>query len=556
MSFLPIVERELRIAARSPATYWGRVFAAVVLLAVWGWMLLVSNGSSANVGREAFPVLGVLAMLFCLLNGALATADRLSREKREGTLGLLFLTELTAADVVLGKMASASVRGIFSLLAILPVIGLPLLMGGVTGGEFLRVALVLLGTLFFTLGVGLLVSALARETVAAVGGALTLVVLLTGVFPLLRGILWTVTRSNALDSLLFFPSPFYAYAQAFDPAFGTAGGPAHYRESLLTILAIGAGCLGAACWLLPRVQTQQDRSLAGSLGTLWRWARLGDRAGRVRERGRLLAHDPYEWVVTRDRFGQATIAGVLCLFLAVWVCCYVLACRTQTNWTLATTLYVPFGIHLILKIQIAVAATRPLHADRASGALELLLCTPVAPASVLRGFNRALQRQLWGIFGVISVMTGGMIGLIQRQDRNIMDGPERLMAVGVMLTGFGLLVLDAWAIRWAAAWRSLSCRNYSRALLGTVGAVLGLPWLILLLFILTTMSNKAWGEHTLRDFWARWVVVGVLNDILLVAWIKRRLIHRLREWVAGVEPGVPQEVGGSPAASVVMSNLL
>ena len=35
MTFLPIVERELRVAARRPGTYWTRWFAAMGMISVW-----------------------------------------------------------------------------------------------------------------------------------------------------------------------------------------------------------------------------------------------------------------------------------------------------------------------------------------------------------------------------------------------------------------------------------------------------------------------------------------------------------------------------------------
>ena len=50
-----------------------------------------------------FTVLNAIAFIFCLLAGVFLTADCLSEEKREGTLGLLFLTSLKGYDVVLGK---------------------------------------------------------------------------------------------------------------------------------------------------------------------------------------------------------------------------------------------------------------------------------------------------------------------------------------------------------------------------------------------------------------------------------------------------------------------
>src|SRR5436190_11229757 len=166
MTVLPIVGRELRVAARRPGTYWLRVTAAFVAIAVFGWMLLTllrDQVPSAVHGRYLFRTLFGFAFGYCLFIGARLTADCLSEEKRDGTLGLLFLTDLKGYDVVLGKLAASSVDSIYALLAILPVISLPVQLGGVSAGELWQSALVLLNTIFFSLAVGLLVSTLSRN---------------------------------------------------------------------------------------------------------------------------------------------------------------------------------------------------------------------------------------------------------------------------------------------------------------------------------------------------------------------------------------------------------
>ncbi len=166
MTVLPIVERELRVAARRPGTYWLRVTAAFVAIAVFGWMLLTllrDDVPSAAHGRYLFRALFGLAFAYCLFIGAWLTADCLSEEKRNGTLGLLFLTDLKGYDVVLGKLAATSVNSLYALLAILPVISLPVQLGGVTASELWQSALVLLNTIFFSLAAGIFVSTLSRD---------------------------------------------------------------------------------------------------------------------------------------------------------------------------------------------------------------------------------------------------------------------------------------------------------------------------------------------------------------------------------------------------------
>src|SRR5437879_9073179 len=148
MTFLPIVDRELRVAARRRATYWMRAVAALGAIVIGAFMYVVNRqGAPHEFGKSLFTVLSTLSIVYCLISGVRSTADCLSEEKREGTFGLLFLTDLKGYDVVFGKLAATSLNGFLCLLAMFPVLAVPLLMGGITNGEFWRMVLVLVDTL-------------------------------------------------------------------------------------------------------------------------------------------------------------------------------------------------------------------------------------------------------------------------------------------------------------------------------------------------------------------------------------------------------------------------
>src|SRR5438874_487684 len=184
MNPLPLLERELRVGARRSSSFRIRFFGAAGILLVW-LVLLISDHRSSLSQRSfhLFMALSVLTLGFCLLAGIFLTADCLSEEKREGTLGLLFLTDLKSYDVVLGKLLATSLQSFYGLLAIFPILALPLMMGGVTGPEFWRVILVLVVTMFLSLNLGLFVSALAREARQAMGAAFFGILLLAGILP-------------------------------------------------------------------------------------------------------------------------------------------------------------------------------------------------------------------------------------------------------------------------------------------------------------------------------------------------------------------------------------
>src|SRR5579859_5495214 len=171
MTFLPIVTRELRVASRRGGTYWQRAGAGLGVLLMGTWLYVVmENQSPKQLSAYLFGALTAGALFYSLLSGLRATADCLSEEKREGTLGLLFLTDLKGYDVILGKLSATSLNSIYGLLAMLPILALSLMLGGVTPGEFWRMALALANLLFFSLCAGIWVSPRSQSERNAVTG--------------------------------------------------------------------------------------------------------------------------------------------------------------------------------------------------------------------------------------------------------------------------------------------------------------------------------------------------------------------------------------------------
>jgi ABC-type transport system involved in multi-copper enzyme maturation permease subunit len=234
MAWLPIVGRELRVASRRRATYWLR--SLLVLGGCVLWMGLLATGSHAwapgRAGQTLFTCVGILAFAFCLLAGVFLTSDCLSQERREGTLGLLFLTDLKSYDVVCGKLAAASLAAFFGLLSLFPILALPILIGGVTFGDFARVALVLMNTLLWSLCLGVMVSAICREVRHALSVALLLVIVLAGGVPLF----WQVAfgwRSGLVQLMwLNWLSPGWSLFCAFD---NTSFGARQFWQALGTV---------------------------------------------------------------------------------------------------------------------------------------------------------------------------------------------------------------------------------------------------------------------------------------------------------------------------------
>src|SRR5262245_8180763 len=188
MNLFPMVDRELRTAARKSKTYWGRSRMALVAMVAAAWVFLQFDPllTPALLGARVFQVLTYIAYLMTILAAVGLAADSISSEKREGTLGFLFLTTLKPFEVVTGKLAAKSLTALYDLLALLPIFALPILVGGVGLADVFRLALLLLNSLFFGLSLAMLVPALSWDERQALGLS-TLVFLVLAVFPVVLG---------------------------------------------------------------------------------------------------------------------------------------------------------------------------------------------------------------------------------------------------------------------------------------------------------------------------------------------------------------------------------
>ena len=157
------MQRELREGARRPVNHRLRFLSAGVgTLLLWN-VVANSDKPSDQLGGWLFADLHTLLLgLIALIVPAL-TADGIAREKREGTLGLLFLTPLSAGGIVTGKALAQGLRAFTLWLAVLPILTIPFMTGGVTWFDAGSAVSLEFCAMVLCLAAGLLASSLARE---------------------------------------------------------------------------------------------------------------------------------------------------------------------------------------------------------------------------------------------------------------------------------------------------------------------------------------------------------------------------------------------------------
>jgi ABC-type transport system involved in multi-copper enzyme maturation permease subunit len=166
MNIFPIIIRELRAEARHPANYAIRTFGATILTAFLAFFLLDQDNTQS--GGNAFRALTLIIFCAIWMVVPLLTADCLSREKREGTLGLLFLTPLKPIEIVLGKGTIHAIRSLTLLMAGIPILAIPFVLGGITRANVFWSLLLNLASVLMALAAGLLASSLCRQWTRAI----------------------------------------------------------------------------------------------------------------------------------------------------------------------------------------------------------------------------------------------------------------------------------------------------------------------------------------------------------------------------------------------------
>lgn len=530
MTFLPIVERELRVAARRRGTYWSRTVIALAVVGIGMWIYLMArNESPAEVSIGMFIGLTIVTALFCLFAGVQTTSDCLSEEKRDGTLGLLFLTDLRGYDVVAGKLVAGSLNTFYGLLATLPMLAIPLLMGGVTGGEFWRVTLVLVNTLFFSLACGMFGSVLSKAARSGVFLCLLLVILFAGLLPLTAVIIAASTNlvHDPLElAVLFVPSPGYGFTLAFEQNY--KGAQAGFWLSLIVVHGIAWVFLGITCFLLPR-SWQDKAATVTQLRWRDRWLRwsLGDSAERAEFRTRLLDVNAFYWLASRSRIKPAMVWALLGALACCWLWGWM---KIGRDW-LNPGIYVTTAILLntLLKCWFSAETVAQLAEDRRIGALELLLSTPLEIFDITRGQFLALCRQFARpILFVIALEFAFMITALASNEVDNGEG----MWILIWLGGLTVLVADLWALFYVGMWRALTSRSSNRANTSSLARILALPWIIYAVFLmmLAVVAMVARGPDINEMFFiVAWIMISLVLDLFFGLRAKSALENRFRE---------------------------
>ena len=426
MNALPVISRELRAESRRPLNFWLRWLAAGVLLSVLAFASLNTELDAREWGLFLFDSMRRTLLRAFWILVPLMTADSVNRERREGTLGLLFLTPLTVLDVILAKAAIHALRALTLFLAALPVLGVPFVLGGVEWEQGVLAV--------FQLGNAVLLGIAAGIFASVKGGSAIQVMVLAELCALGLAVIsspWTLTLQAAL---------------------------------LNSVTGIALLCVCVACSLLLFGLVLQQSVMM--LRRNWhdesatperpRWIELLVAqftcspvwSAILRwDRKQTLGRNPVAWLQEYSDTARLTKWGWFFGLLTAEFFAVVSAPGSWQGWLAAA-----------VALGLAFSAAGSFRREDQTGLLELLLVTPLSDHKVLNG-------RVWGIFShffpAVLLLVLAYFGLQQFDPKSFRYDvlpmifsnpfiPFALITVGLFLSLRRFNFFLAWLMTWVA----------------------------------------------------------------------------------------------------------
>jgi hypothetical protein len=432
------------------------------------------------------------------------------------------LTALKGHDVVVGKVVTHTITAACGLFAVVPVFFLPILAGGVTWAETLRVLLGIVVSFFFALCLGVWISTRSRDGRNAVMATLAAMALVM-ILPLL----WMAL----LDDL--FRLKAWAPGAQLSPAMLLFYARDHwyYSPSAKTVYWITLSLFFVAAVVLAGLSSL-------SLPNIWR--STGEAAPKPRkakrpERAmffplRFISENPFRELLRRRlvefRWGRRLRRLAMVFFAAMILFSF----GDEAPFVFATMLL--FLMQIATKFVMAFDATRAIHDDKRSRALELILATTLTEREIASGhadafrdrFKPQIRRLMW--------MTGSLQLTPMFADRLHFRGDDLVLFSSFIWGAMIWTWSDYRVAPWFGAEYALTENSHLRATLRTISKMAARAWLPYFVALIWMAESRVSEEGAgLMTF--VWATCAAIYQERRAAKTRERLISDLRLLASG-----------------------
>jgi ABC-type transport system involved in multi-copper enzyme maturation permease subunit len=468
----PIFQIEAMLTVRRARYYFLRAAYGFVLLFIM-WTCYQSAHetglgtltlqSTARFATSFFYSFAAAQLTIAIAVTAAVTAGTIAEERERRTIEYLFATDLSNAEIVLGKLASRVLLVLVFLLAGLPVLSLALLFGGIDPGNLLQLFVVTASTVVASASFSMLVSVWAKRPRDAVVRAFILLMGLI-VLPwlalflsLLRPVVYQWLRSGIEPLVISNPFVFLVIMANIPfpvPAAPQEGWPGvaelSRNHALLSIFM-----LVLAIWRLRRVHLRETVQRVRKVMT----------AGMGRLLRPPLGKFPMVW---KELFAEQAVSGmglfsrlfVALLFLAM------LAPLVRQFWRCMTGVYrlddfqslvgaLTTVVGSLLLFVLSARAATSVTSEKERQSWDTLLSTPLSAWEIVLGKTLGNVFALRWVLGLMAVMWAMVIVLRPRAVGMALTMACTIAALCPLFVGMGLYF-------------SLRCRSSTRAMCWSV----------------------------------------------------------------------------------------
>ena len=379
----PVFFYECVTAARRWQTFAGRAaFLAALLVSlagVWAGEVTVvgSLSKTAQVGESYFFAIAGTQLVLVLLAAPAYTAGAVCLDKARGNLAHMLVTDLSAMEIVLGKLGSRLLPVLGLVIAGLPILALATLLGG-SDPE------VVLGAFLVTVGVAVAGCALALAL--SVWGRRPHEVVLASYFLMALALAPLSAWGLLPPRWTTFPPP--AWMEKSNP-FSLILGPLFRPEPVafgyyLTFLG-GCAVVASALTLLATLRLRRAAFHDGPRST---------RGAEGARRGRplyipSLDFNPVLWRELNGRQPSRWVHAVWVGYAVLSLGATLFAAAGGNRHAAAFVNAFQFAIGLLL---VSVTSVTRLFEERVAGSLDVLLVTPLPTPSIVSGKRWATYR--------------------------------------------------------------------------------------------------------------------------------------------------------------------
>jgi ABC-type transport system involved in multi-copper enzyme maturation permease subunit len=438
--FGPIFQMEVRTAGRRRSTYVFRTlvaglvlgFFAMILLATWsGYSMSGSSMATIQTGQNMAPMLASYIIwtqyVALILLAPIITGPALCDERRNRTMAALLTTPLTAWEIVLGKLTGRLTQALILALVGVPMIFAARMLGGLSVEGIVAAVVLTVVSVFMCSALALMLSAQSTRATSAATAAFSLF-LFFNFGPILLGFLydqWLRPLSPALPSIpytwLFYTSlPISLGAVSVEHFLGNPTGISSmhmWGYSAIYGLTVATGAIAISGLRLRRAMRMNPDELMSQPDTVkkkrsWRFWRRKKPSTQDREpadpppkqvqaQSRMVGDRPVLWrelrvgvFRKRRRFLQAILVLVV-IFGLMYL-------NDGMNEEAAHILVMIVGTTLML-MQATFMSVGSIAHERESRTLEVLMTTPMSPASIVLGKVLGAMRRLWFIPAIVAI---------------------------------------------------------------------------------------------------------------------------------------------------------